>query len=384
MYLINKAENKILKLAEKTFTELGFKEREHLQEWLAGDPNALGEPLLIIQKEFNGFQDTNERLDLLAIDKQGNLVIIENKLDDSGKDVTWQVLKYASYCSSLSKDEIRQIFQEYLSKKNIQETAEDRLIDFFDGKEYEELTLNQGMTQRIIMVSGKFRKEVTSTVLWLMNFNIRIQCFKVTPFVFGEQLILNVEQLLPIKDTEEFSISMASKVQDEIATQESLKSRHHIRLDFWKMYLDKSNKKNSLFTNISPSKDNWIGIGTGMSGLNINQVITKSHCRTEIYFNRGSQAENKDLFDYVEKMKSEIEAAYGSELIWERMDEKVTCRIKDQLDNVNVFDKDDWMKMINFLIDSSEKMANAFKTPIKKLNNYSKKTIMPEVIVINE
>ena len=127
MYLINKIENKILKLEEKTFTELGFKEREHLQEWLAGDPNALGEPLLIIQKEFNGFQDTNERLDLLAIDKQGNLVIIENKLDDSGKDVTWQVLKYASYCSSLSKDEIRQIFQEYLSKKNIQDTAEERL-----------------------------------------------------------------------------------------------------------------------------------------------------------------------------------------------------------------------------------------------------------------
>lgn len=328
---------------------------------------------MIIQKEFNGFQDTNERLDLLAVDKQGNLVIIENKLDDSGRDVTWQVLKYASYCSSLSKEDIRQIYQDFLSKNNINDTAEDRLTDFFDGKEYEEITLNQGTTQRIMMVAGKFRKEVTSTVLWLMNFNIRIQCFKVTPFVFGEQLLLNVEQILPIKDTEDFSISMATKVQDEIATQESLKTRHHIRLDFWKQYIAQSNKKNSLFSNISPSKDNWIGIGIGMSGVNLNLVITKTHCRTEIYFNRGNQEENKDLFDFIEKLKPEIETSFGSELIWERMSDKVSCRIKAQLDNVNVFDKDDWDKMIDFLIDTSERMTNAFKNPIKKLNNYSKK-----------
>jgi len=88
MYQIDKTTNSISKLEEKTFSALGFKERENLQEWLAGNPEALGEELLIIQKEFDGFSDTNERLDLLALDKQGNLVIIENKLDDSGKDVT--------------------------------------------------------------------------------------------------------------------------------------------------------------------------------------------------------------------------------------------------------------------------------------------------------
>ena len=71
----------------------------------------MGEDLLIIQKEFSGFSDTNERLDLLALDRVGNLVIIENKLDDSGKDMTWQLIKYASYCSSLTKQEIIKIYQ---------------------------------------------------------------------------------------------------------------------------------------------------------------------------------------------------------------------------------------------------------------------------------
>ena len=106
MFTIDKSTNRIEKITEKTFSELGFKEREHLQEWIANNPSSLGdkeEQLLIIQKEFDGFDDTRERLDLLAIDRQGNLVIIENKLDDSGRDVTWQALKYASYCSSLKK-----------------------------------------------------------------------------------------------------------------------------------------------------------------------------------------------------------------------------------------------------------------------------------------
>ena len=90
MYLIDKLINRCFKIEEKKFSDLGFKEREHLQEWLAADPSMFGEELLIVQKEFDGFSDTKERLDLLALDKQGNLVIIENKLDGTGKDVVWQ------------------------------------------------------------------------------------------------------------------------------------------------------------------------------------------------------------------------------------------------------------------------------------------------------
>ena len=69
---------------------------------------------MIIQKEFDGFSDTRERLDLLALDKDGNLVIIENKLDDSGRRRNWQAIKYASYCSSLTKQDIIDIYQKYL------------------------------------------------------------------------------------------------------------------------------------------------------------------------------------------------------------------------------------------------------------------------------
>ena len=169
MFIIDKDKNRINELEQKTFSELGFRERENLQEWIANNPEALGEELLIIQKEFNGFNDTNERLDLLALDKEGNLVIIENKLDDSGRDVTWQALKYTSYCSSLTKEQIKNIYQTYLNKHFPEENAEENLKDFFNLDDYDEIVLNQGLSQRIVLVASNFRKEVTSTVLWLIN-----------------------------------------------------------------------------------------------------------------------------------------------------------------------------------------------------------------------
>ncbi|MCY4261076.1 MAG: hypothetical protein OXC91_12550, partial [Rhodobacteraceae bacterium] len=102
MFRVNRSENRIAQLEEKRFSDFNLHEREHLQEWLVGQPDALGGELLIIQKEFDGFADTRERLDLLALGKDGQLVVIENKLDDSGRDVTWQALKYTAYVSSLT------------------------------------------------------------------------------------------------------------------------------------------------------------------------------------------------------------------------------------------------------------------------------------------
>ena len=58
MFVIDKENNKIDKIQAKSFHDLGFKERENLQEWIAKNPSCLGdEELLIIQKEFDGFND---------------------------------------------------------------------------------------------------------------------------------------------------------------------------------------------------------------------------------------------------------------------------------------------------------------------------------------
>ncbi|UOQ44066.1 DUF4268 domain-containing protein [Halobacillus salinarum] len=369
MFIIDRKSNRITKLNQKTFSELGFRERDHLQEWIANNPESIGEELLIIQKEFNGFHDTNERLDLLALDKQGNVVVIENKLDDSGRDVTWQVLKYASYCSSLTKEQIKSIYQDYLNKISKNEEAEKNLIEFFEVEDYQEIVINKGLTQRLIIIAANFRKEVTSTVLWLMNYKLRIQCFKVTPYQMGDQLLLNFEQIIPMKEAEEYVINMAEKNQADINIQEESKTRHNTRILFWKKLLPHINKKTELFKNISPSKDNWIGAGTGISSVSYNFVMSRSYARVEVYLQRSVKEENKFIFEELGKFKDSIENKFGDSLTWERLDNKKASRIKYQKDDVNIYNEEDWEDMINFMVTSMLNLENAFQKPISEVRS---------------
>ncbi|MCX6244661.1 MAG: DUF4268 domain-containing protein [Bacteroidetes bacterium] len=366
MYIINKEANRIEKIETTTFRQLGFREREHLQEWIAHNPSVLNEDLLIIQKEFHGFEDTNERLDLLALDKQGNLVCIENKLDDTGKDVTWQVLKYASYCSTLTASQIVEIFQDYLKKHGDERKAEEVLAEYYDNEDFKE-RLNIGNSQRIIMIAGEFRKEVTSTVMWLLNYRLQIQCFKAIPYRLGDQLFLNMEQIIPIKDSEDFIISMGNKTLDTIKTNEELKERHILRREFWTEMLKSLNKVTSLYQKVSPSKDHWLNAGSGVSGVHYCCLATNYYCSIDLEITGGEQIEIKEIYDELYKRKNEVETVFGQSLLWERLDDKKMSRIRCSLENVDLFNREDWKKMLDFFVKNIPPFEKAFERIVKEV-----------------
>ncbi len=366
MYLIDKENNSLVKVEECSFSDLGMSERYNLQEWIAKEPSSLGEELLIIQKEFDGFSDTRERLDLLALDKLGNLVIIENKLDDSGRDVTWQAIKYASYCSSLTKQDIIEIYQRYLGASA---NAEEMLSDFFDGKELSDIEINVGNSQRIFLVAANFRKEVTSSVMWLLNFNLRIKCFKVTPYKYNDKLLLDFDQIIPIKDADDYTIKIASKKQSESQHSETSRIRNANRQSFWAEFIDYNKQHNGLFSNSTGTTDSWLGKSIkGLVGANINILIYNNQTRSEVYINTGDKTKNKELFDYLFAHKDEIEKSFGEELTWQRMSDKVTCRISIDSKDLSFLNPDNKEDIFKFFIDTSHRLMKAFTPYAKKYN----------------
>ena len=382
MYKINRQDNKIEKLPRCSFKKLGFKEKEHLQEWIAKEPACFGEELLIIQKEFSGFDGTNERLDLLALDKKGALVIIENKLDDSGKDVTGQALKYASYCSNFSKEYIRDIYQEYLNKHNPEDKAEEKLSQFFNKKDYEDLELNEGITQRIILVAANFSMEVKSTVLWLLNFNVHLQCFRVTPYSEGEhcskgdELFLNFEKIIPPQDVEEWMIGMKKKEQ---ANMEAKKKGQDIRKEFWTELLERMNDQyqSNLFQNISPSVDSWINKTSGIGGASFHFSVSRTYGRACLYIDKGGSDSNKKetqfIYNKLLKYKEQIESNFGRAMRWDSMEGKQACRIKVETPG-NVYDKEQWNAMITFMIENMLKLAEVMKEPLNEIKQKLKES----------
>ena len=359
MYILDDSKVFIKEAQKASFKELHLEERRHLQEWIANEPSCLGEDLLIIQKEFDGFDDTRERLDLLALDKKGNLVIIENKLDDSGRDVTWQAIKYASYCSSLSKQQVIDIYQKYLDGQN--KNAVEQLLEFFDNcDDISELEINQGNSQRIFFVAANFRKEVTSSVLWLSNFGLNIKCFKVTPYKYEEKILIDFDQIIPIKEAEDYIIKMATKQQEDNQTSATTELRKRQRQSFWAEFIEYNKQHNGPFATSQGTPDNWLGKSLGVSGLGVNVIIGLQRCRTEIYFNLGYADRNKQMFDKIYQHKAEIESALSDyPILWERLDEKVTCRIRTDKDLQFTSDSDK-MAIFEFLMNSSKKFLTVF------------------------
>jgi hypothetical protein len=94
----------------ESFVGLSLTERNDLQEWVLARPSLLGEDLLVVTSEFNQFDRTAERLDVLMLDRAGTLVVVELKRSAVGTAAELQALRYAAYCSTLSFDDLVEMY----------------------------------------------------------------------------------------------------------------------------------------------------------------------------------------------------------------------------------------------------------------------------------
>lgn len=87
---------------------------QELHEFLARDPSLLGERLLVIGSEVH--TPHGKRLDLLAIDGDGNLHVLELKRDKTPREVVAQILDYGSWVATLSRDDVIDIADKHLDQ----------------------------------------------------------------------------------------------------------------------------------------------------------------------------------------------------------------------------------------------------------------------------
>ncbi|MDO6588061.1 DUF4268 domain-containing protein [Salipiger sp. 1_MG-2023] len=370
MFQIDRSANRLRKLERTSFSEVGFREREHLQEWLASMPDALCEAmsegeegLLIIQKEFDGFDGTRERLDLLALDERGQLVIIENKLDDSGRDVVWQALKYAAYCSSLKKAEIVGIFQQYLDRQGGGDAA-GLICEFLGEDTLDEVVLNDGTNQRVVFIAANFRREVTATVLWLREHQIDARCIKVVPYKFGDEMFIDLQQVIPTPEAADYMIRMAEKDSEEKSAKGAKGRSESLNADFWGEVLAGMNEAGlDRWLNITPSKKHWLDSRTGIGGCYIRLIFVKSEIRVQFELGRDSSDDNKWLFDQLIENRALYEEKFDKELEWRRLDDKkvsmIACKRSTQSQS-----KENWPEMIAWLVDHYRKMDETFSEPV--------------------
>ena len=383
LYTVDTA-NKTLKPLDGTkLSEQQLTERYDLQEWLVSHPEALGEELLIIQKEFDGFDGTGERLDLLALDTKGQLVLIENKRDDSGRDAVWQALKYASYVAPFTSDDIEDVFAKYLFKNRpeypdlepnafdadqVKNTAKILIERFLE--EHQEMgvaitTLNPRNSQRIILVAGEFRKEVTNTALWLLDRKIDVKCVKVSPYKLDEQLLVDIQQIIPVPEASEYMVRLSRKDAEIKVIKERESSLGQLRIAYWTQLLeDFQNRNFDLFRNVNPVGAGWRSAGATIAQCNYNLIFAQKEFRVELEFATSNIENNKKLFDFFYARKAEIEQSCGLQLDWRRSEDQKLSKIV-VVNAVEGYNKAFWPEYIQWHFEHVQKFEQVFKPYMK-------------------
>lgn len=109
MLRINRHEKTLKQLDQPGMLEAGFKERYDIQQMIRNSPDAffaeMEEKLLLIGEEVRPTDFVDDRIDLLAIDQVGAIVVLELKRG-SNKLQLLQTLTYAAMVSKWHREEI--------------------------------------------------------------------------------------------------------------------------------------------------------------------------------------------------------------------------------------------------------------------------------------
>lgn len=116
-----------------------------LEDWISKDSSLLGIELLMIGRQVT--TDFGGRIDLLAIDRQGDITIIELKRDRTPRDIVAQVLDYASWIRRLSYKDLDSITSAYIKKD-----LSSAFVEFFD----EAIPENINVNHKMLIVASEF------------------------------------------------------------------------------------------------------------------------------------------------------------------------------------------------------------------------------------
>ena len=204
--------------------EAGLGERNQLQEWVVSDPRILGADMKVVSFEFGrgpGLADTLERdrLDVLALDRQGRLVVVELARDKAADTVEMQALKYTALASRFTRAELNRVHAGHLSHRRGGQVDADAAAAELD--EWATITAESLRLPRIVLMASGFPKTVTATVVFLhqqLALDVRLMTFQAYRTDTGEVLI-TVSQHYPPSAVEEFDLPPESGDAEQTHTE---------------------------------------------------------------------------------------------------------------------------------------------------------------------
>jgi hypothetical protein len=198
------------------FDAMQVRERRDLQRLLRSQLDVIAPECMLLAEEFSSWEDSRRRIDLLAIDKHANLVVIELKRSDDGGHLDLQALRYAAMVSTMTFEQAVDAHVEYLRRNHREDDARAALLDFLEWDDSTDGSFAE--TVRIVLVSADFSKEITTTVLWLNDeHGMDIHCVRLRPYAFRGEMLVDVQQIIPLPEAAQYQVQLRERKSEERA-----------------------------------------------------------------------------------------------------------------------------------------------------------------------
>lgn len=194
-----------------------------LEKWLIQHPDLAGEALLVLGSQLAEFAEDKDRLDVLALDQTGELVLIELKVDDSFRVTDLQALAYAGAYATLGTAHLARVLRNHVKRHEDSEISveesQERITAFLGYSEYGEWSPSQRV--RIKLLAPGFPQRVLKTVKWLGDvYGMPIEAIEVKLFEdSGGAFHLTVERLLPVQGDDAFGMTVRAETEVRQQTQ---------------------------------------------------------------------------------------------------------------------------------------------------------------------
>jgi hypothetical protein len=354
------------KIEETSFDLAGVRERFDLQRLLRSQIDVIAPNTLVVAEEFGDWEESKRRVDLLALDRDANLVVIELKRTDDGGHMELQAVRYAAMVSTMTFDQVVDTYQRYLTKHGKPENARLAILDFLKWDEPQKDSFAQDV--KILLASANFSKELTTAVMWLNDRELDIRCIRVIPYQDNGRVLIDVQQVIPLPEASQYQIQIREK---NLEGRKERTERDGLRLRFWEGLLALAERRTKLHANISPTEYHWIGAGAGVGGLGYNYVIRQHGGTVELFIGRKDSTINKKIFEELFKHKLEIEHAFEGALSWERLDENLGSKIAYYLEEGGYQDnEEEWPRIQASMVDAMVRLEKAMTPFLSNIRTF--------------
>lgn len=216
-------------LEETSFIISGIRERSDLQRLLRNSISVIDRDVMVITEEFGDWEDSRRRIDLLGLDRRGDLVVIELKRTEDGGHMELQAIRYAAMVSTMTFAKVVSVHDQYLKTNGKEGDSEAAILKFLGWDEPNQEEFARDV--RIVLASAEFSKELTTSVMWLNQRNIDVRCIRLKPYRLDDKILLDVQQIIPLPEATDYQVRIREKEVEQRQARQQQTSRDLTRFD---------------------------------------------------------------------------------------------------------------------------------------------------------